>query len=318
MSNPKPKSVVITGGNGFAGRYLVAELLKWWPDVRITVWDSRLADMPAGVQGVAVDITKPATYSTMLQELQPDWVIHMAAIAFVGQALKFPELTRAVNVDGARWLMESTRSLSPGSRLFMVSSGDIYGANSAEPLPEMPLSQCRPTNPYAESKWEMEKIIEENFADMALRVRPFSHIGPGQSKDYVVGAFASQIADIEVGKQEPVMKVGNLTAKRDFTDVQDMVRAYRLLMEMGSMGEVYNIGSGRATSIQSILDMLLAASAVKIRVEEDPARMRPSDTPVLYGDTAKVYKTTGWKPEISLEQTVRTILDYWREKARTS
>lgn len=311
-------NVIITGGNGFVGRYLVAELKKNWPGVNIVVWDKSLVGLLAGVAGVEVDITKPDTYQKSLEETKPDFLVHMAAIAFVPYATAHPDETRAVNIEGTRQLLELVRKNSPTTKVLVISSADIYGANSAQPLPEMPLDECKPPNPYAVSKWEMEKMIEKDFNDMVLRVRPFSHIGAGQSKEFVTGAFASQVADIESGKQEPVMKVGNLTAKRDFTDVRDVVRAYRLLMEKGSLGEVYNIGSGKAIPIQTILDVLLAAAKVKIAVEADPARMRPSDTPILFGDTSKLRATIPWQPEIPLEQTLQEILDYWREKSRTS
>lgn len=318
MSASPIKSVIITGGNGFVGRHLIRELQNNWVGVKIVVWDTAVSDMPAGVEGIEVDITTPDTYTASLQAVKPDWLVHLAAIASNVTALKDPELTKRVNVDGTRMLLESVKQLSPDTKVFVTSTSDMYGANQAKPLSEMTLDQCKPPNPYAMSKWEMEKVIEKDFRNMVLRVRPFPHIGPGQGKGFVTADFASQVADIETGKQEPVMKVGNLTAQRDFTDVRDVVRAYRLLMEKGSLGEVYNIGSSRAIAVQAILDGLLSLATVKIAVEQDPARVRPSDTPILFGDTSKLQSATGWQPEIPLDQTLREILDYWRSKSRTS
>jgi GDP-4-dehydro-6-deoxy-D-mannose reductase len=159
----------------------------------------------------------------------------------------------------------------------------------------------------------MEELIEKRFLKNTLRVRPFPHIGPGQALGFVTADFASQIAAIEKGEQDSVMKVGNLEAKRDFTDVRDVVRAYRLLLQDGELGEVYNVASGKATSIQFVLDELLKLSKVKIKVERDPERMRPSDIPVLVGDANKLKETTGWEPTINLERSLEDILNYWRE-----
>jgi GDP-4-dehydro-6-deoxy-D-mannose reductase len=150
----------------------------------------------------------------------------------------------------------------------------------------------------------------------AIRARPFNHIGPGQTERFVAPAFASQIAAIEQGKQEPVMYVGNLSAKRDFTDVRDMVRAYRLLMEKGQPGEVYNIGSGEAHSIQELLDTLLSLTDAPVRVETDPARVRPLDVPIVVCDARKMHKATGWATTIPFEDTLRDILDDWRSRMK--
>ena len=201
--------------------------------------------------------------------------------------------------------------------MLVVSSSDIYGVTSDTPIAELQLDECQPFNPYAESKFLMEEMIEADFKDMTIRVRPFPHIGPGQAKGFVTADFASQIAAIEDGKQPAVMKVGNLEAQRDFTDVRDVVRAYRLLMEQGAMGSVYNVASGKATKIADILQMLLKLSKTAITVQQDKEHARPLDVPVIMGDASKLQALTGWAPESSLEQSLTDILDYWR-KARTS
>lgn len=295
--------VVITGGNGFVGKYLQEELKWTWPDTSVVAWD--LPD---------VDITQPETYRDRLKALQPDWLVHLAAVSSVVTATKDPELTKRVNVDATRDLLTSVVQLSPSTRVFVTSTADIYGQGSATPLPELPLEQAKPQNVYAQSKWEMEKMIEENFLDRTLRVRAFPHIGPGQGLGFVTADFALQIAAIEQGKQEPVLRVGNLEPKRDFTDVRDVVRAYRLLLEKGEIGEVYHVASGRAVAIQKMLDVLLGLSQAQISVEQDPARLRASDIPVLVGDARKLREATGWEPTIPLETSLRDILEWWRKR----
>lgn len=308
------RTIIITGGGGFVGKYLVKELVAEDVGFRIIVWDREVKDVPKGVEGLEMDITRAETYRDSLQEKRPDWVIHLAAVSDVGMSFKDPELTRKVNVEGARGLLEEVEKLGGKTRVLVVSSSDIYGSSDGTPLPELPLGEARPKSPYARSKWEMEQIIEERFKEMVVRVRPFPHIGPGQSRGFVTADFAAQIAAIERGEQEPVIKVGNLEARRDFTDVRDVVRAYRLLLQSGKPGEVYNVASGRAVSIQLILDKLLEMSKVKISVEQDEELMRPVEVPVLVGDASKLKKETGnaWEPKITLEQTLADILNYWR------
>ena len=298
--------VIITGGNGFVGKHLVNELQRTHqtlPEAEIVIWD-----LPA------IDITEPTTYEKSLREVQPDWIVHLAAFSIVGESFKNPELVHRVNVQGTETLLKKIVEISPHTKLLAISSSDIYGIAGSDPIAERPLSEAKPCNPYAESKLAMEKVIEEKFNDRCIRVRPFPHIGPGQGKGFVTSDFAAQIASIEGGKQEPVIKVGNLEARRDFTDVRDVVRAYRLLLEKGSIGEVYNIASGQAVTIQSILDTLLEMSSSHIETERDPDKMRSIDNPVLVGDARKIKTVTNWQPKIALEQSLKDILQYWRSR----
>jgi GDP-4-dehydro-6-deoxy-D-mannose reductase len=313
-----PMKVIITGGNGFVGRHLTKELQQNWADAQIVVWDRQVRDLPEGVVGIEMDITNPETYQKSLQDTQPDFLVHLAAIASIPYALSHPEETKEVNVEGTRRLLQALTTYSPATKVLVVSSSDIYGQGSEVPLSELSLTDCRPANLYSVSKWEMEKMIEQDFTGMTTRVRPFTHIGPGQAQGFVTADFASQVALIEAGKQDPVLRVGNLSAKRDFTDVRDVVRAYRLLMEQGTSGGVYNVASGKAVAIQEILDALLAMAKVKIMVEKDPAKQRPSDVPIFVGSAAALHEATGWKPTIALAQSLKEILDYWRDAVRTS
>lgn len=296
--------VVITGGGGFVGRYLVDELMEAWPEAVVEIWD-----LPE------VDITKRETYEEQLVDRDIDWIVHLAAVSSVPAGLKDPEAAFAVNTAATEELLFAVKETTPDTKVFVASTSDIYGQGSDTPLPELPLSKATPSNPYAKSKWEMEHMIEEKFNDRVLRVRPFPHIGPGQKQGFVTADFASQIAAIEKGNQDPVMKVGNLEASRDFTDVRDVVRAYRLLLEKGELGQVYHVASGTAVTIQWVLDTLLSYSTTSISVEQDSERMRPSDVPVLVGDASKLSDATGWKPDIELTQTLQDILEWWREQS---
>lgn len=296
-------SVVITGGRGFVGQYLADELRRECPEVKVVAWDRP-----------EVDITDPETYKHSLEELKPKWIVHLAAFSAVGESFKQAELVRQVNVEGTRKLLECIAAVSPDTRAIVASSADIYGFGTEEPLKELPLKEAKPKSPYARSKRDMEAMIEDNFNDRVIRVRPFPHIGPKQRMGFVTADFASQIAAIEKGSQLPVIKTGNLSARRDFTDVRDVARAYRLLLERGKTGEVYHVASGAAESIQTILDRLLGLSRVPVTVKPDPERLRPSDIPILVGDASKLKAATGWEPVIPLDQTLRDILEWWRQE----
>ncbi len=308
------RAVIITGGGGFVGRHLIAELQSANLFDRIVVFDRNKGGFGPRVESYEVDITNIESKKDLIGEIQPAWVIHLAAIAGVGFSIEHPELTRTVNVFGTKSLLETVTSISPATKFLMVSSADIYGAVSSDPISELPLSEAHPRNPYAESKLEMELLIETEFNDQCIRVRPFPHIGPGQQQGFVTADFASQIAAIESGTSEPVMSVGNLTAVRDFSDVRDVVRAYRLLLEVGVLGEAYHVASGVGRSIESVLTSLLAMSRVPIHAQQDSSRMRSSDTPTVIGNADKLKAATGWSPTISFEQTLTDVLNDWRSR----
>lgn len=303
--------VIITGANGFVGRHLIAELQS--VGYEVAAWDRSCDGLPPGVENVCVDITKPKTYQASLSEIQPDWIIHLAAFSNVGESFKQPELVREINVEGTRKLLENARALSPKTKVLAVSSADIYGKGSTTPLPELNFEETLPMNPYAASKLEMERLVVERFNDFVIRVRPFPHIGPGQKLGFVTADFASQVAAVEKSGGG-LVRVGNLEAQRDFTDVRDVVRAYRLLLEKGRVGEVYHVASGKLVSIREILDRLLKLSATKISVVPDPNKQRPSDVPALVGDASKLKEATGWQPQIALDQSLADILSWWRQR----
>ena len=305
-------TVVITGGLGFVGRHLINELKTEEPDTPIIVWDRTTSPILSGVEAQAIDITEPKSYQALLQAAQPNWVIHLAGLAPVGASWKYPERVHRVNCEATRQLLEAIERVSPATKMLAVSSADIYGHGAPDPLLELPLSDAHPHSPYAQSKWAMEKMIAASFNDRVIRVRPFPHIGPGQQRGFVVADFCSQIAAIEIGKQPSGLRVGNLEAIRDFTDVRDVVRAYQLLHQLGKMGEVYHVATGTGRSIRQVLDQLLSLSSSDITIEPDPSRLRPADIPALIGDATKLKTATGWEPAIAFEETLRDTLTYWR------
>lgn len=314
---------LITGAGGFVGGHLCAYLLAHtgWellgtvyphpveaqpPDQRLRLRHADLRDLE-GVQA-------------LVDEVQPNYIIHLAAQSFVPASLADPWDTLENNIRSELNLLEAVRRSGREMRLLVIGSNEEYGAPKPDELPQTEKSPLRPNNPYAVSKVAQDFLGLQYYLTYGIpvvRVRPFNHTGPGQSPRFVVPAFASQIAHIEAGQQEPVMKVGNLNAARDFSDVRDIVRAYHLAVTQGEPGEVYNLASGRPQPIQGLLDTLLSYSQIEIRVEQDPERYRPVDVPEVYGSAAKFHRLTGWEPEIPFKQTLRDTLEYWRGQTKT-
>jgi GDP-4-dehydro-6-deoxy-D-mannose reductase len=225
-----------------------------------------------------------------------------------------------VNTIGTVHLMEAVRKAVPEARMLIVGSADQYGIVPPELCPIKENTPIHPQSPYALSKAMQEQCAQFYIAHFGLNVilvRAFNHIGPGQKLGFVIPDFASRIAQIEQGTLDR-LEVGNLSAERDFSDVRDIVRGYYLLMEKGRSGEIYNIGSGRSISISDILALLLSLSDAEVRVYEDPAKMRPSDAPLIYGDCTKIRNDVGYEPEIRLEDTLQEIMDYWRQRVQNN
>jgi GDP-4-dehydro-6-deoxy-D-mannose reductase len=269
------------------------------------------------VQLQAVDLRDPLATRQLLEATQPDWIFHLAGQAFVGSSWADPWDTLETNLRAQINLLEAVRALSPAAHLLIIGSNEEYGRIAPADLPLHEEVVLRPDSPYGVSKVGQDLLGQQYYFSYGLhivRVRPFNHIGPRQNSKFVAPAFASQVAAIEAGRQSPIIRVGNLAARRDFTDVRDMVRAYVLALEHGHPGEVYNIGSGRSRGVQEILDTLLGLSNVAIRVEVDPARLRPSDVPEAVCDPRKFKACTGWEPTIAFEQTLHDLLDYERQQ----
>jgi len=312
---------LITGAGGFVGGHLCAYLLAHtdW-ELTGTVYPHPVDAQPQEprLRLKHADLRDPEGVQALVGELQPDTIFHLAAQSFVPVSFADPWDTLQNNIRAQLNLLEAVRRSGRDVRVLVVGSNEEYGAPKPEELPQTEESPLRPNNPYAVSKVAQDFLGLQYYLAYGLpvvRVRPFNHTGPGQAPRFVVPAFASQIARIEAGLQEPVMKVGNLEAARDFTDVRDIVRAYHLAASQGEPGEVYNLASGRPQSVRGLLEMLLSYSRTQIRVERDPSRYRPVDVPVVYGSAAKFRQRTGWEPQIPFEQTLRDTLAYWREQA---
>lgn len=317
------KRALITGIAGFAGSHLAERLLDAGWEVAGLELPGVPRDNVAGLAGVRVeeaDILDARATEGAVASAAPDVVFHLAAMSFVPAAEGAPRAALDVNAGGTLALLEACRRRAPGARVVVVSSSEIYGK---VPPGGMPIGEDRapaPANIYALSKLcaeEAARFYRRAHGTAAIILRPFNHIGPRQSPSFVSSSFARQIAEIEAGKREPVIDVGNLDAERDFTDVRDTVRAYALAAEKCAAGEAYNICSGRPRRIAELLELLLSLSTARIEVRTDPARLRKSDVPVFYGDGAKFAAATGWKAERPLEETLRDILDWWRGRGRS-
>lgn len=305
----------ITGIEGFAGHYLARELSSSGASVAGSFFDEGLISGLDGYQLYRVDLSSGRELGAALGKAGPDIIYHLAAQSSAAVSFRQPRLTFEVNVTGTINLLEAVRALGKRPRLVLVSSCEIYGPNPDEkPLDES--RPYRPRSPYAASKAAQEIACLQYSRSYDLDVliaRPFPHIGPGQSDTFALPSFARQIAEIEAGIRQPVVMVGNLEARRDFLDVRDVARAYRLLGEKGRRGEAYNICTGKARSVGQALETMLGFSESTIKIEQDPNRLRPSDTPLLLGDNRKLAAETGWAPEREVEASLGDLLDHWRK-----
>jgi GDP-4-dehydro-6-deoxy-D-mannose reductase len=302
---------LVTGAAGFAGRHLLARLcgqgdLVGWhrPDTAPPEAD--------GVRWRAVELQDREAVRVALGADRPDAIYHLAGIAHVGDSWAHAEETLAGNVIATAHLIEGLRQLGLRPRVLITGSATIYKASDA-PLTEE--SALAPNTPYGTSKLAQEMLALAAWREHdlpAVVTRSFNHIGPGQSPAFAAASFARQLATIEAGLAAPTIDVGNLTAARDVTDVRDTVRAYEALMTRGRPGVAYNVCSGRAVSMQAILDGLRARIQLPVEVVTDPARMRPVDTPVIVGSHERLTRDTGWTPEISLDATLDALIEHWR------
>lgn len=315
------KKILITGVSGFAGSFLAEHLVnkKTHTIIGTFLSDRHLQNIEKvkdSIKLVNVDLIDEEKVFELIESEKPDIIFHLAALSSPAQSFKNPSLTINNNIAGQVNILEALRKTSCfHTRVLIVSSAEIYGLVQQKDIPIDEETPLRPATPYAVSKIAQDFLGLQYFLSYDLqiiRVRPFNHIGPRQGANFVVSSFAKQIAEIEKGRCAPVLRVGNLEAKRDFADVRDIVKAYDFLVENGIPGEVYNIGSGVSHKIEDILDTLLKFSKVTIRVEKDSALFRPSDIPELRCDTAKIASLTTWKAEIPLDVSLRDTLDYWR------
>jgi GDP-4-dehydro-6-deoxy-D-mannose reductase len=294
---------LVTGGNGFVGRHLVARLREDGGDVLIA---GRAHD---GDVDLPLDLTDEQNVRGVVEIAKPDRVYHLAAQAFVPEATRDPIATYDVNAIGTARLYEALRELDSKPRVLYVSSAEVFGIREPREYPIAEDAAARPATPYAASKLAGEAIAlasGRTYGIPTIVTRAFNHIGPGQSDRFAVASFAAQLAAIAAGGPS-LLLVGNLKAERDFLDVRDVVRAYATVLENGAPGEVYNVCSGTPVSMQEILRKLVMIARVAVEIREDPERMRPSDIPVAFGNNAKLKSATGWIPDFSLDASLRDI-----------
>jgi GDP-4-dehydro-6-deoxy-D-mannose reductase len=314
--------ILITGITGFVGSHLAEFALAQGAEVIGSVrWRSPLdgiAHLRDRLTLVESDLRDASSVRALVERARPDCVAHLAGQSFVGVSWQTPAETFATNVMCQINLLEAVRELAPAARFLVIGSGEEYGLVEPEELPIRETNPLRPLSPYAVSKVTQDLMGYQYFKSHGLhivRARAFNHTGPRLADTFVTSSFARQVAEIEAGLREPVVRTGDLKPRRDFSDVRDIVRGYWLLLERGLPGEVYNLCSGTDWSIERILHFLLERCSVRgVEVQPDPARFRPSDVPVLCGSPEKIERAVGWRVRIPLEQTLTDLLDYWRQR----
>jgi GDP-4-dehydro-6-deoxy-D-mannose reductase len=302
---------LVTGGTGFAGSHLIEHLLEREPSV--AAWFNPSGHSPSPldprIDWHAVDLLDRQAVRLSVSELAPRAIYHCGGIADVSSSWSHPEKSLRVNAFGTWYLLEAVREAGLDCPILVTGSALVYRPSPNAITEASPIG---PSNPYGLSKLAQEMVATRDPRDRTFLVRPFNHAGPRQSSSYVTSSFAQQIARIEAGLREPSVRAGNLDAQRDITDVRDTVRAYRLILERGRHGQPYNVCRGRAYRVGDLLDTLLGMARVHVRVEVDPARLRPSDNPIVLGDRSRLTAETGWQPLIPIERTLADLLDYWR------
>jgi GDP-4-dehydro-6-deoxy-D-mannose reductase len=307
--NDRPAGVpLVTGARGFAGSHLVDHLLTQHP--RVTAWGHRSTG-PATDPRIAwqrVDLLDPIATLIAVREARPSIIYHCAGLPHVAESWTNAAQPLEVNVLGTHHLLEAVREAAPSCRVLVVGSALVYRPSDRALAEEDPLA---PSSPYGVSKLAQEMLGRRAETPVVV-ARPFNHAGPRQQASFVTSSFAKQIAEIEAGQCDPCLHVGNLDARRDITDVRDTVRAYAALGTAGVDREVYNVCAGVAYRVGDLLEILLQHARRRVRIAVDPARLRPSDNPVVLGNPSRLQQQTGWVPDIPIERTLGDLLDWWR------
>lgn len=309
---------LIIGGAGFVGKHLIRHLKEdlLWQIAATKMEQEEILDQE--IELFDLDILNVEQVKEVIQKADADYIFHLAALSSVALSWKNPGLTVDINIKGSLNVLDAVKKMAKRPRVILIGSGEEYGRIKPEETPVKEDTVLRPGNLYAATK-AAQNMIGKIYADAyqmdLILIRAFNHIGPGQAPMFVVSDFCKQAAEIENKKKEPVIKVGNLSAKRDFTDVRDVVRAYGLLAQKGKSGETYNVGSGHAISIQEILDRILRCTQCSVSVVVEQERLRPIDIPIIEADISKLVEDTGWKPQIALDQTISDTFLYWKNNS---
>lgn len=309
------KKVLIIGGAGFVGGYL-AEYLQDECGYQVRATKMKQEEIPgANYEVVDMDLLVKGEVEKVIRDYEPDFIFHLAAQSSVAVSWSNPQLTVDVNIKGSLQLLDVLKEMEYKGRVLLIGSGEEYGRIQPDEVPIVEDTVLRPGNIYAATKCcqnMIAGIYAKAYGLNLVMVRAFNHVGPRQTTQFVVSDFCKQVVEAEKGLRDPVIHVGNLKAKRDFTDVRDVVAAYECLIRQGRSGETYNVGSGIAYSIEEILDRIIGLSGQEIRVEVEKERLRPIDVPVIVADISKIEEQTDWKRKIPMEQTLQDTLDYWR------
>lgn len=314
--------ILITGISGFAGSHLAEYFLdegkhevygtiKWRSDRQ------NIIGIQDKIQLYECDIKDAFSVNTIIEQIKPDQIFHLAAQSYVLFSWRAPQETLTTNIIGEVNLFEAVRAAKLDPYIHIAGSSEEYGMVYPDELPITETNPLRPLSPYGVSKVTQDFLGYQYFKSYGLKIvrtRAFNHTGPRRGAVFATSNFAKQIIEIEKGKRKPVIQVGNLEAVRDFLDVRDVAKAYAFSLSKGEPGEVYNISSGVGVKIKDMLDKLLALSKVNLKIETDPSRMRPSDVELLIGSAEKFKKATGWKPAIPFDQTLTDLLEYWRQR----
>lgn len=296
------KKTLLIGGTGFVGQYL-----------------KKVVSQPVVMneEGQSIDIRDVASLEKYISDISPDYVVHLAAQSAVPESFKNPLETIEINFLGTFNLLMALRKSGFKGRMLYISSGQVYGMVSEKDLPLHEERPLKPINPYAVSKVASEVLCYQWSQSGEFEIviaRPFNHIGIGQSERFAIPSFARQIVEIKRGIREPILKVGDLSTKRDFADVRDVVKAYKLLLEKGKNGESYNVSSAQAISMDFILSEMLKIANISPKIEQDPERLRVTDQAYISGSFEKILKDTGWKPEIDIQTTLKDIINHIQQK----
>jgi GDP-4-dehydro-6-deoxy-D-mannose reductase len=313
---------LITGISGFVGSHLAEYLLEHtdW-QVAGTVYgpEDNIEHLRDKLELYPAELSELETVTSIIERAKPDYIFHLAAQPLPSLSHQDPWFTLENNIRLQLNILEAVVRLGSRARILVVGSSEEYGLVQPDELPIQETNPLRPTSPYAVSKIAQDMLgLQYHLSHklFTVRVRPFNHIGPRQRLGFVAPDFARQIAEAEAGFKEPIIQVGNLEPQRDFSDVRDVVQGYHAALTEGEPGEVYNLGSERARSIGELLDGLLSMASVSLKVEQDPARLRPADVPVMISDCSRLRARTGWRTTISFEKSLRDVLDYWRKRVR--